>query len=60
MIATSVAVATMKLIYGMSGYMVDSDVGTDDFSLTPGGFEYVWVCIHAITHVSGHGLKSSF
>ena len=47
----SVAVEAIKFLFGMCDCMVDSDVGTDDFSLVPGSLH---VCGHARvrSHVS--------
>ena len=49
MTVVSVAVATTKFAFGMCDCMVDSDVGTGDFSLVPG---ILHACGHA--HVRSH------
>ena len=59
MTVTSVAVATTKFLFGMCHCTVDSNVGTDEFSLL---LLILHVCGHAwtralaITRFSGHGL----
>ena len=49
MTVVSVAVEATKFLSGMCDYAVDSDVGTDDFSLVLG---ILHVCGHA--HVRSH------
>ena len=61
-IVTSVAVATTKFLFGMCDGVVDSDVGTSDFSLnfphaitcvrTWTAFKEVWMTVNAKSDLS--------